>query len=639
MKKLENVDLFEVLGNIVNENTEYYKSDFEHDKRWLKEATQKENSEDRIFCWLSRSHGTHLLNEREVFIKNAPENITFLHWYAEKEPSVKAYAVTVTGETDGRVTGNVYELDYPQICEYIKENAVVADKKTMYYENGSVEVASNNYDNLASHPDFGRYVGYELIPNKPEHLKELLKTVRAERGQKTTEQEQSEKVPEEQTTPETVVNETEETKINAADFADIGNTPDSTATDTPMEEKTSKPIYHTINENMAKRANDMNSYYDYRQGFATASYRAEVDKAVEIAEKQKKRVDPQFHDKIDGLLASYCKKLAANINKGLEIETRCPSWLVTGGSDFPVRKKEKQNAARETNRREYQDIQGLLDKIKSVGMGGISADDPNAIEKLESKLAKLEAYHQKVKTVNAYFRKHKTVEGCPELTAEEIEKMTAVINSDRSMYKMPYPPYELQYNNAEMRRLKQRIEILKARDNTNFVGWEFDGGKVEPNTADNRLQVYFNDKPSEEIREELKKNGFKWSPKAQAWQKQLKKHLYWDCDRIECIKPLCAKLPSEILKEANAPQKEQAAEKVTEQSENFISKLLDNAEIEFTHFTSKEQFDKWVDEHGKPQKPEKPSVVKRLAEEKAKVKNAQPPEKAIKKKHQNLEVE
>ena len=670
MPTLENVDLFEVLGNVVNENTEYYKSDFEHDKRFLANAAHKENPEDKFFYWLSRSHGTHLLGEREVFIKDSPENTTFLYWNDVNNESIRAYAVTVTGEADGKIIGNVYDIDYPQLCEYIKENAAVADNKTMYYQNGSIEVAANNYDNIVSHAEYGRYVGYELIPNDPEYLKEMLKKVRTERGQETVENEQSEieQTPDEQTTPdESVFNAIPPEKQNeiresvkdtlqifidrdmeeygkvtegtmetlktqsytvqdgvavrieelenntpeqetAADPADIEDSTDTAATETEQEqtetpdEANSRSLYYTINEAMAKRAKEMNSYSDYRQGSATASYRAEVDKAIEIAEWQKSRVDPQFHAKIDSLLATYCRKLADNINKGLEIETRCPSWLITGGSNFPVRKKEKQNAARETNWREYQDIQGLLDKIKSVGMGGISADDPNAIEKLESKLAKLEAYHQKVKTVNAYFRKHKTVEGCPVLTTAEIEAMTQTIHSERSMYKMPYPPYELQYNNAEMRRLKQRIEGLKSRDRTNFVGWEFDGGKVEPNKEDNRLQIYFDEKPSAEAREELKRNGFKWSPKNMVWQKQLKTNLYFQCDSIEFLKPLNDKKPSEILREANAPKKEQEQQTAEppEQSESFIAKMLDNAEIEFTHFTSQEQYDKWVTEHGVP---------------------------------------
>ena len=58
--------------------------------------------------------------------------------------------------------------------------------------------------------------------------------------------------------------------------------------------------------------------------------------------------------------------------------------MIAGPANFPVGKKEKQNRARDSNMEEWRYIQGLLDKICSTGMGGISADDPAAIEKLPS---------------------------------------------------------------------------------------------------------------------------------------------------------------------------------------------------------------------------------------------------------------
>lgn len=118
-----------------------------------------------------------------------------------------------------------------------------------------------------------------------------------------------------------------------------------------------------------------------------------------------------YHEKIDSLLDTYARKLAANLNASYAIEARVPSILITGGSNFPVRQKEKQNAARDRNMEEWRDIQGLLDKIRSTGMGGISADDPQAVPKLESKLAGLEKLQEKMKAINAYFRKHKTLDG------------------------------------------------------------------------------------------------------------------------------------------------------------------------------------------------------------------------------------
>ena len=148
--------------------------------------------------------------------------------------------------------------------------------------------------------------------------------------------------------------------------------------------------YYPINEGAARRAKEMNSFSDYKEGSATAEYRAMVDKAAVIAEKQKSRVDPMYHEKIDHLLDTYARKLAENMNQGFAIDARVPSVMIAGPANFPVGKKEKQNRARDSNMEEWRYIQGLLDKIRSTGMGGISADDPAAIEKLQKKLDGLE---------------------------------------------------------------------------------------------------------------------------------------------------------------------------------------------------------------------------------------------------------
>ena len=58
-------------------------------------------------------------------------------------------------------------------------------------------------------------------------------------------------------------------------------------------------------------------------------------------------------------------------------------------------------------------------------MGGISADDPQAVQKLEKKLESLEKSQETMKSVNAYYRKHKTLDGCPHLPPEELEKLKA----------------------------------------------------------------------------------------------------------------------------------------------------------------------------------------------------------------------
>ena len=94
--------------------------------------------------------------------------------------------------------------------------------------------------------------------------------------------------------------------------------------------------YYPINEGAARRAKEMNSFSDYKEGSATAEYRAMVDKAAAIAEQQKSRVDPMYHEKIDHLLDTYARKLAENMNQGFAIDARVPSMMIAGPANCPV---------------------------------------------------------------------------------------------------------------------------------------------------------------------------------------------------------------------------------------------------------------------------------------------------------------
>lgn len=229
------------------------------------------------------------------------------------------------------------------------------------------------------------------------------------------------------------------------------------------------PKYYPINEEAAKRAKDMNSFSDYQPGSATAGYRAMVDEAYAAAERQKARVDPMYHDKIDALVDRYARKLAENLNERNVIDARVPSILISGGGNFPVTKKHKQNAARDRNYGEYAEISKLLDKIRSVGMGGISADDDLAVEKLTKKLEGLESQQATMKAVNAYFRKHKTLDGCPELTPEQAEKLKADMTQSWHLDKSKGPAYERWAKVYNLKQMAAALQYLQEHHLTDYT--------------------------------------------------------------------------------------------------------------------------------------------------------------------------
>ena len=343
--------------------------------------------------------------------------------------------------------------------------------------------------------------------------------------------------------------------------------PQQEAPEQPTKEPAASDYYYSINEGAARRAKEMSSYSDYKPGSATAEYRHYVDNAFEIAQAQKKRVDPMYHEKIDSLLDTYARKLAANMNHSFAIDARVPSILIAGGSNFPVRQKEKQNAARDSNMQEWQYIQGLLDKIRSTGMGGIRQDDPQAIPKLQKKLAGLEKAQETMKAVNAYYRKHGTLDGCPHLSPENIENLKADMASSWHYEKKPFQSWELSNNNAEIRRIRQRIDSLTRARETVYVGWEFEGGYVEANREQSRLQVFFEDKPDADARQQLKEHGFRWAPSVGAWQRLLNGNAYYAADRISSIQPLTGEKPTELQRSSIRQQQAQMAQAQAEPEE------------------------------------------------------------------------
>ncbi len=130
------------------------------------------------------------------------------------------------------------------------------------------------------------------------------------------------------------------------------------------------------------------------------------------------------------------------------------------------------------------------EKAKTVGTGGISSDDPEAISKLKQKLEELETNQSAMKVANK--------------------------SNPRT-----YRPFELSNNNANIRRIKERIESLEkiATHEEETIEGAFYTCKTDK--ADNRIHFIFEGRPADDVKTILKSHGFKWSPTRTAWVRQL----------------------------------------------------------------------------------------------------------------------
>ena len=152
----------------------------------------------------------------------------------------------------------------------------------------------------------------------------------------------------------------------------------------------------------------------------------------------------------------------------------------------------------------------------------ISSDNPDALDLLKKKLSDLERKQELMKTVNKIIRNKKKTE---DVKTKEIMDLGFAEENAKKMFepdfcgRIGFADYQLTNNNANIRRLKERIKDLERKQNDTTTEVTINGVRIVDNVEDNRLQLFFDGKPPEEVRTNLKKYGFKWSRYNGCWQR------------------------------------------------------------------------------------------------------------------------
>lgn len=165
-------------------------------------------------------------------------------------------------------------------------------------------------------------------------------------------------------------------------------------------------------------------------------------------------------------------------------------------------------------------------KADSVGSGGISSDDPEAIEKLQKELYRHVNGQEYMKSINAKYRKAKG-----DIEAMDVnEKIKSTLRGSKKNYYLgearfvPYERFALSNNNAAIKRIQARIDSLRARETEKnrepqrIVGTGF---VIEECPEDNRIRITFDNRTSKEVFSQMRSFGFVYSRTNQAFQRQL----------------------------------------------------------------------------------------------------------------------
>ena len=183
LKKFEDVDVIASLEAIMKQNTAFYQSDFDIDKRILLEAAARPVAEDKRLLWFSRPSGTCCVRERDVFLKDTRQHNTWRFYGEQTRDKILAYAVELTGTERGKLKGNLYELDYPQHFRDVAEKSILADNYTLIYEHGERSQPAGQYFDGNPDPQLGKFERFEAQPNDLEALKALLREQQHSRKQ------------------------------------------------------------------------------------------------------------------------------------------------------------------------------------------------------------------------------------------------------------------------------------------------------------------------------------------------------------------------------------------------------------------------------------------------------------------------
>src|SRR5574344_994525 len=117
--------------------------------------------------------------------------------------------------------------------------------------------------------------------------------------------------------------------------------------------------YTSVSESTARTAQTINSFSEYKTGTATAQQKSYTDAIVNYANELLEKnptIEAGKIEKVQYYIDSYSKKIADAIDRKNRIDASCPSDIICGAGNFPTRKKEKQNKARD---KYYEDIKTL----------------------------------------------------------------------------------------------------------------------------------------------------------------------------------------------------------------------------------------------------------------------------------------
>lgn len=238
-------------------------------------------------------------------------------------------------------------------------------------------------------------------------------------------------------------------------------------------------------------------------------------------------IPEQFRDE-------YEKRYIAKFCEWMQALSRTYSVMITGAGNFNNKRHEKMNRY---ERSAYDRFTTWRDKVLKRLNREKRLVGWEEVERLQEKLERLTELQEKMKAVNKIVRSKKLseVEQYEELEALGLSKelINEVMSEPQYAFqKKGFQAYQISNNNAKIKATEEAIRRHTAMAETEDSEIPFEGGKIEMCYSEERIRIYFDERPDAEMIKKLKGAAFKWSPKNVAWQRQLTPNAKYATSRL-----------------------------------------------------------------------------------------------------------
>ncbi|MEO7048969.1 MAG: hypothetical protein ABI091_26940 [Ferruginibacter sp.] len=237
---------------------------------------------------------------------------------------------------------------------------------------------------------------------------------------------------------------------------------------------------------------------------------------------------------IDDLtIDSYKDRYENLFSSWLNAKSNCFSSFITGGSNFPVRRHEKTQRSEE---RHYEIFQEWRTRAKQAI---IRKSQPvktfvSEIERYKIDLENMKKNHELMKAGNIAIKKaNKNGEDISQYLINTFNIAPHMIE-----FTMKFG-FGLANNNANMKRVEERIKDMEQKESLlsecPITKYTFEGGLMVVNYEVDRIQVFFNTRPTRDELTQWKEKGlnsYNWSPSANAWQRKITANAMYSVKRM-----------------------------------------------------------------------------------------------------------